>query len=235
MYTYSERIRYSETDNHMKLTISGLVNFFQDAAIFEAEAGKIDMKYLGEHHLGWLLGSWQIVMERMPRLSEKVIITTIPYCFKGFLGYRNFIMTTEDGEVLAKASSIWSLVDTKRMRPSKPTEEILAGYTMGDKLDMEYKPRKIALEGEREQETPFYVRKSQIDSVQHVNNAEYVNMALDYLEADRRVREIRVEYKNAAYVHDMIIPYVSRQQDRTQVVLQGQENVIYAIIEATYE
>ena len=70
MYSFDTRISYSESDENLELTIPALLNFFQDAAIFEAEAGNITMDYLQERHLAWLLGSWQIVIERRPRLNE---------------------------------------------------------------------------------------------------------------------------------------------------------------------
>ena len=182
MYSYNTRISFSESDEKLELKIPALLNFFQDAAIFEAEEGSINMEYLQERHLAWLLGSWQIVIERRPRLGERVIVSTTPYAFKGFIGYRNFTLTTESSEILAKAASIWTLVDIEKMRPARPSEEILAGYEIGPKLEMEYEPRRIDLAGEGTPREPFFIRQNQIDSNHHVNNEEYVNMAMEYLD-----------------------------------------------------
>ena len=94
MYSYKGRIRFSETDGELKLKINRLIDYFQDAALFEAEDGKMTMDYLQERKLAWLLGAWQVDIVRRPRLGENVEITTIPYQFKGFLGNRNFYMKT---------------------------------------------------------------------------------------------------------------------------------------------
>ena len=37
MYSYNTRISFSESDEKLELKIPALLNFFQDAAIFEAE------------------------------------------------------------------------------------------------------------------------------------------------------------------------------------------------------
>ena len=234
MYSYKGRIRFSETDEELKLKINKLIDYFQDAALFEAEDGKMTMDYLQERKLAWLLGAWQVDIVRRPRLGENVEITTIPYQFKGFLGNRNFYMKTEEGELLAYANSVWSLTDMEHMVPFRPTEEILNGYEIGERIDMDYKPRKIQV-GEHAQEMEkISVGMHQIDSNQHMNNAEYVTIAMSYIPKDAEVKEIRVEYKTAAYYKDIITPIVYREQDKMQVKLQDEEQKTYAVVEFSF-
>lgn len=235
MYSYTTRISYSESDEGLLLTVPALLNFFQDAAIFEAEDGSITMDYLQQRHLAWLLGSWQIVVERMPRLGQEVIVTTRPYAFKGFIGYRNFTLETMDGEMLARAASIWTLVDIEKLKPSRPTPEILAGYAISPKLEMDYEPRRIELASEGVKQEPFIIRRNQIDSNHHVNNAEYVNMAMEYADEGRRVRQVRVEYKKPAYLHDSVVPFLYERNGRRQVQLANADGDTYAIVEFAYE
>jgi len=235
MYSYTTRISYSESDEGLLLTVPALLNFFQDAAIFEAEDGSITMDYLQQRHLAWLLGSWQIVIDRMPRLAQEVVVTTIPYSLKGFLGYRNFTLKTTDGEMLAHAASIWTLVDIEKLKPARLTPELLAGYPISPKLEMDYEPRRIELVGEGDRQEPFDIRRNQIDSNHHVNNAEYVNIAMEYADEGRRVRQVRVEYKKPAYLHDSIVPYLYDREGRRQVQLAGVDGDTYAVVEFAYE
>lgn len=231
MYSYETRVGFSETDSKLNLSLVELVNYFQDAAIFEAENGTMNMETLGKKHLAWLLNSWQIVIERMPRLNEKVVVSTMPYAFRGFIGYRNFMLQTCEGEILAKAASVWTLVDIEQVKPVRPTEEILASYEISEKIDMEYKPRKIKLLGEGETKEPLVIYKTQIDSNHHVNNAEYVNMAMNFLDMKNQIGELRVEYKTAAYLGEKIYPSVYSTQECVQVCLNNDKNEAYAIVE----
>ncbi len=145
MYTFESRIRYSETDSEGKLTMASLINYFQDCSNFHSEDLGLGLEYLRERHLAWVLSAWQIVVERYPGLCEKVTVGTQPYDMKGFLGYRNFAMWDEKGEFVARANSLWSLLDIHTGRPEMITEDMLKGYRLGEKLEMDYGPRKIAV------------------------------------------------------------------------------------------
>lgn len=235
MYSYNTRISYSQSDERLQLTIPALLDYFQDAAIFEAEAGSINMEYLEQRHLAWLLGSWQIVIERRPRLNEEVVVTTMPYDFRGFIGYRNFTLTTVEGELLVKAASIWTLVDIMKVKPARLTPEVLAGYEISPKLDMEYAPRRIDLVGEGTAQEPFIIRKNQIDSNHHVNNAQYVSLAMEYLEDASKVKQVRAEYKKPAYLHDTLIPIIYQQENKLQVQLTNPQQETLCIVEFSYE
>lgn len=220
-------------DSSLRMTVPAILDCFQDAAIFESENGPITVEYLYDRHIVWMLSSWQIVIDRRPGLNERVKIATVPYDLKGFLGYRNFAMIGEDGAMIVKAASIWTLVDTVKLCPSKPTQELQDGYQMGEKLEMDYAPRKIALLGDGEEQERFRVRKFQIDSNQHVNNVQYVRIAMETLPEGVQIRELRTEYKKAARLGDEVAAVVIRTEDKHQVVLKDTEGGVYAVVEFT--
>ena len=72
MYTYEINAGYSVMDASLHMKIPAILDCFQDAAIFEAENGKITVAYLYNRQLAWLLSSWQIVIDRCPKLNEKL-------------------------------------------------------------------------------------------------------------------------------------------------------------------
>ncbi len=231
MYTYEINAGYSVMDASLHMKIPAILDCFQDAAIFEAENGKITVAYLYNRQLAWLLSSWQIVIDRCPKLNEKVKITTMPYAFKGFLGYRGFTMTGEDGVVITKAASIWTLMNTKKQCPSRLTQELQEGYEMGEKPVMDYAPRKIALLGEPQIKEQLKVRKFQIDSNQHMNNVVYVKLAMEVLPEDISIKELRAEYKKPAHLGEEVVAAVCKAEGKYQVVLQNPAGDIYAVVE----
>ena len=112
MYSFTSRIRFSEVDTHLNLTLGSVIDYFQDCSTFHSEAVGMNIARLSAMKRAWILSSWQIVPVRFPKLGEKVTISTWPYDFHGFFGYRNFTMTGEDGECLVYANSIWIYMDT---------------------------------------------------------------------------------------------------------------------------
>lgn len=236
MYTFQSRIRYSETDTAGNLTLESLLDYFQDSSIFHSENLGLGVDYLSEKNLAWVLSSWQIVVERYPHLCENVVIGTAPYEFKSFVGYRNFWMDTEDGERLAYANSIWSLMDLGKMAPAKPPIEMVEGYTLSEKLQMDYAPRKITVPTDGKSQEQIEVRAHHLDTNGHVNNGQYVRMAMEYIPEDFCIRQLRAEYKKQAVLNDKIFPVVAINDDGTiyTVSLNGEDGNLYSIIELTH-
>lgn len=231
MYTFDSRIRYSETDSEGRLTMAALINYFQDCSIFHSEDVSLGLRYLRERNLVWVLSSWQIVVERYPELGERVTIGTCPYDMKGFLGYRNFWMTDEGGSYIAKANSLWSLLDTAVGKLSTVTMEMAEGYGLGEKLEMEYAPRKIAIPQGGTTRESIIVKRHHIDTNHHVNNQQFVDMAMDFLPKDFVVGQLRAEYKKQAFLDDVLMPYVAEEGTRLVVTLTDQGGLPYVVIE----
>lgn len=231
MYTFDSRIRYSETDFAGKLSMASLINYFQDASTFQSEDIGMGTGHLKENHLAWVLSAWQIVVERYPNYCEHVTIGTMPYDMKGFLGYRNFCMMDKAGNYIAKANSLWSLLNTDTGRPVSVPEDMLAAYPLEEKLEMEYAPRRIAVPEGGGRKEPVVVKKHHLDTNHHVNNQQFIAIAMEYLEEDFVVGQIRAEYKMQAFLDDVLIPYVVREDDKTVVALEDEKGSPYVIVE----
>lgn len=235
MYTFDSKIRYSECDSEGKLTLPGLMNYFQDASTFQSELLGVGVNYLKAHHQVWVLSSWQIEVERYPRLCEDVEIGTFPYDFKAFLGSRNFFMRTKDGQYAAKANSLWSLLDTDTMRPKQPAAELLEKYPVKPRLEMDYASRKIIVPESGVQKEPVAVKKHHLDTNHHVNNGQYINIAMEYLPEGfgrgRGVRQLRAEYKMQAFLNDVLYPYVVKSEDGVIVSLRNEVGKPYVNVE----
>ena len=226
MYEFNSRVRYSEIDHHGTLTLPALINYFQDCSTFQSE----DVG-LGTEVLKAEKRAWQVIAERYPALGERITIGTFPTEFKGLFGNRNFYLKDESGNMIAKAYSVWVFLDTETGRPVRPEEKDIKPYGMGEALDMPYKGRKISLPEETEALEAFPVRRYHIDTNEHVNNCQYVQMALEFLPADRQFRQIRVEYKKSAVLGDVIYPKRSREEDRTVIELCAEDGRPYAVVE----
>ena len=212
MYSFNSRIRYSEVDKNAELTLESLINYFQDCSIFQTEDGPANMDYLAEHGIAWVLNSWQIDIFRYPKLGEHVIIGTLPYNLRGPMGFRNFFMDTEAGERLAVANSIWTLFDFVKWVPSRVTQEMFEAYPVEEKLSMDYMDRKIAIpeDGIETKGEDIIVKSHHLDTNNHVNNGQYIRMAMDCLkDKEVHVKQMRAEYKKQALLGDVLHPVVN--------------------------
>lgn len=232
MYTFDARIRYSEADCENRLTPERLLDYFQDCSTFHSEDLGLGVKYMLRNRLVWALNSWQIDVERYPEIGEQVKVGTLPYDFRGFIGFRNFWMDDAQGNRIARANSIWTLLDLETGKPVRPTQEMLNGYRTDPKIEMEYLPRKIAVPERGEEKQKFTITRHYLDTNHHVNNGQYVKMALEYVEdTDFVVKRLRAEYKKQGYLNDVFYPVVYRCGNIYTVSLNDESGAAYAVIE----
>lgn len=230
VFGFDSRVRYSEVDENQQMTLGAVVDYFQDCSIFHSEAVGLGIDRLEEEKRAWILSSWQIVLHRLPHLGEKIRIETRAYGFKGFYGYRNFQLLDDQGRGLVDANSIWVFMNTESGMPTKVSAEHGERYGVEEKLPMEYAARKLPRKEGAVALESFPIMKYQLDTNHHVNNAQYIKMALEYLPEGFSIGQVRVEYKKEAFLYDLVIPMVLEDAEGVTVTLADQEGKPYAVV-----
>ena len=231
MFCFESIVRYSEIDAKGQMTLSAVLDLLQDCCTFQSEEAGIGIEFLRQEHRAWVLSSWQVVIERYPKMGEKIRVYTWPYDFKNFMGYRNFKIEDTAENIISYANSVWVYLDTDSGHPVRVPKEVQECYTFEPPYEMERSSRKIRLSADMQPKDPIRVGRFHIDTNQHVNNSKYVMMAEEYLPESYLVRELRAEYKKAAVLSDMIYPKVKETKDNITVALEDEGGNPYAIIE----
>lgn len=231
MYEYDSRVRLTEVDQDQRMTLNAVLDAFQDCSTFHSEDLGVGMEFLHERERMWVLSSWKIIVYRYPKLAEHIRVGTWPYSFGKMTGQRNFRILDREGKLAACADTLWVLMDTKRMRPTRVDEEISSAYTLEPALDMEYETDKIPIPDELELMEPFLIHAYHLDVNHHVNNGQYVRLAGDYLPEKFKIHQMRAEYRKSAVLNDVIYPRVGKGADFYTVLLGDEAGKPYAVIE----
>lgn len=234
MYSFDSRVRYSETDASAHLTIESIINYMQDCTNFQSEDLGVGLEYHREHQTMWVLNFWQIVIDEYPQMGERITVGTQASGYEKMFGHRNFLITRQGRpeERIAIANSLWVLMDLKKGRPMIVTPEIGNVYGIHEPLPMDYASRKIRIpEGQGDTQQSFIVQEYHLDTNHHVNNGQYVRMALAAIGEDITVRELRVEYRRQAMLGDEILPVVYRLDAQYMVALNGTDGKPYAVVQ----
>ena len=232
MYELKSRVRYSETDVDARLSITGIMNYFQDCSTFQSEDCGVGLDWLEKEKRAWLLSSWQIRVLERPKLGTPIIVATWPYEIKGIYGLRNFVIMNERREYLVKANSCWFLYDTESGKPVRVRRSDVDAYGAEEPpLPMDYAPRRILLPEGMEEKGRLRVLKHQIDTNHHVNNAQYVDIAREVLPDGFEIGQIRAEYKKAAVLGDELVVKTAKAEDRCVVSLCGDDGGVFANVE----
>ena len=226
MYVFESRVRYSEIGADGRLTTEKLIDYFQDCSTFQSEDLGAGVKYLRDKNLAWIIVYWRAEILRMPGLGA-------------------------DGERLANANSVWTLIDTKTSRPVRIPPEIRDKYLLEERIDMHYDSRKIRIPKEPGTMMPeMTIKEYHLDTNRHVNNGQYVRLAAGLLPEGAVPETLRIEYRRQAVLGDVIVPvlYELPMEDCAQAFSRGrtrrkacislnavEDGLPYAVLEIIYK
>lgn len=231
MYHLNHRVRYSEISSDKYVNMAQIVNYLQDCSTSESVHVGDTLERMEKNQQAWLLAAWQVEVERYPEMSEDIVISSWHYGHKGILAYRNFDICDAAGNRIVSANSVWFYYDIEKQIPVRVQQEHIDKYGLEEKLQMDYKPRKVLppkTEGRKEE--AFKVRKSDLDTNGHVNNAKYIAMALEYVDG-HDITSMRADYRKSALYADRIFPVIYEDNNKTYVELRNAEQEIFVVIE----
>jgi len=238
MYSFDMRVGFSQSDLKHNMVIPAIIDAYQDCSCYHSEDLGVGFYYLEPQNLVWIINYWEVEFIRMPKYPDKITVGTFPYDFKGFLGFRNFFLKDEQGEYLSKANSLWVLMDWKNMVPAKVPNEVKEAYKLEPKLDMEYSSRKIKVplvdEAIVYEASPIKIVELNLDSNGHVNNGQYIKIAMSCIPQGREYKRLRVEYRNQAHLGDEIYPKVYETEEKYVISLDNDKSLPYAVIELQF-
>ena len=235
MYEMKIRVRYSEVDQKGKVRLHQLLEYFQDCVTFHSIAVGLGLRGDVEENQNraWYLIAWDIQIYRLPKLVENLTVITEPYKMRGFYGYRRYRILDESQNIVVDADSNWIFMDTEKMIPMKIPQYLTDRYITGKVDQIVRVKRKLSSEGQWTERETMEVTKIFLDSNGHVNNTYYVLWAEDVLPEGYEVKEIRVDYRQSSYLHDILRVYSIEEDGKWRIRFLNQNDEIVALIELT--
>jgi medium-chain acyl-[acyl-carrier-protein] hydrolase len=200
-------IRSYEVDTQGNATMPLLYRFMQESASNHAEQLGLGISWLTENNLAWVLTRQLVVMDVYPRWGETIQILTWPTGRDRLLWYRDFKILSKDN-VIGKATTAWLVIDPVSRRPQR-TDTL---PSLDPPSDVERAlprwPEKVAAPSEDAPSHFIRARYRDLDVNEHVNNAQYVEWALEAFDLDfhrmHRLKEIEVNYLVEALYGDTL-------------------------------
>jgi acyl-ACP thioesterase len=157
---------------------------------------------------------------RLPRYGENITVQTSVFECGSFLGYRNTILLGEDGSPCVLTWSVGAFVARETGKLARLPKEVADTLILDERVPMDYQDKRIVLpEVPGRILDPFPVRRGDIDLNNHMNNARYVEAAMELLPGDFRVKRLRIEYKSPARPGALLYPRVCASPDGPYYIL----------------
>ena len=233
MYSLKYKVTTSTCDSTGRLKLYSALQMMQDCSEMWIDSEPGVKQYFTEQNMAQLLATRQVEIIRVPEYKEELTVTSTVYGMKPMFGFRNTFIYDAEGKPCYKTWSMGAFVDKSEGKLKRVDDATMASMSLEPQLEMDYKDRRIILPKEDgEVLEPVKVLRADIDYNRHVNNANYVRMAMELLPEGFDVKGLRVEYRVAAKLGDTLVPTLYHTGPALIVALSIGDDVS-AIVEFT--
>lgn len=196
LYVKPFKVRAEHVDFRRKMRLSVLMTLFQECCIAHTEELGMGRKMTLDRGFLWVILNEHIKINRLPEYDEDLTIESYPGPTLHFFFPRHFFLKDKQGDVLVEISAIWGLIDARKreMIDPKAKKIIINGEEKGNELPVVNFIKVPPLT----KSTTFEATYSRVDINGHLNNAAYVDFALDQFDkADLKEdpKEIKLTFK----------------------------------------
>jgi acyl-ACP thioesterase len=174
-------VRGYEVDENNLLKIQCLSDYLQEAAGIHAAMLGLSIERLQAANLTWVLSRLQFAPETMPAAASRVRVETWPVGVEGVQFRRDFRVTSERGERVARAVSHWVAVNLTTRRVGRVPGFIAAVALGTAETVMDEVRGKPPAPDRGDERCRFTARLADMDRNRHVNNVRYMDWMLESL------------------------------------------------------
>ena len=223
IFEKEHQILFYETDQTGCVTLSMLVNLFMLASQEQSNQLGLTAQKIHSQGLGWVVTQHLINIDRFPKLNERIKIKTQAKTYNRFFCYRDFWITDQENNVLAKMQSVFVLLDQKKRKLTKVLPKLVAPYKSAYSAKVEHLSEPLKMGSDQTYPPKDYrVRFMDLDGNQHVNNVHYFDWLLDALPREfllsHQLKQVNIRYKHEVYYGQIVKSRVWLKPKASQIV-----------------
>ena len=234
IFTENYRVGLGDLNKQGKITNKAMLKMFEDTAGFHSDSVDNGVASIYTNGTAWVIMSWKLKILDRPEYGQKLTVETWSRSMERAHAYRDFKLLDENGNIRAKASSKWSVIDINSRRIARIAPEMNELYGSDPTAVFEeWKPDRAAIPEVFEKTIEGKVRRCDTDIIGHMHNLNYLDMALEILpeavfEAGE-LSDMTVTYKNEVKVGESLSCGYYREDEKHCAVIFGDKGVAAVI------
>lgn len=208
MYSIDNIVTTSCCDEDGKLKLFSAFQMMQDCSELWVKSEPALDQSFKDMGMTQLLASREVEIVRVPKFGEHLTTITSIYDGNQLFGFRNTFIYDSNGQPCYKTWSTGAFVDRSSGKLKRIPEAVVKSVTIEPTKDMTYGERRIILPKSVElaKQNEVAVTHNDIDYNGHMNNANYIRIACEYLPDGFIYDHVRIEFKAPAKYGDRITP-----------------------------
>ncbi|MDR3072526.1 MAG: acyl-ACP thioesterase [Clostridiales Family XIII bacterium] len=225
IYKQTFRVTDRDIDFRKELSLSALSCYLQDIAGTHAENLGAGSTLLNEKGMAWILMRLRIDIVRMPTMYETFTLETWPQQ-PSVQHERDFLLRDTYGKVLARAASIWIIMDYEKREIVKDAQLSYAKMEPIEERAIKEGAGKVKPSGNPVYAGERKISYSYIDFNMHLNNTRYMDLIMDSLGIDfieqHKIDQIEINFVNEVRGGDILIMGIDRSAEEKGILyVQG--------------
>lgn len=204
LFVKEYEIRYKDVNDRQEATPVAVLNLVEETAADHcAYIGK-NVYDLQKDGIGWVLYAGCYHMNQYPRYREKIKVVTWISMFKGFMGYREYRVLSENGDVYGGYRGLWLYFDLEKRKPIPVDKIYYEQWPLRNEIaiNCEIVPYKNKIE-DPDLGKSFAVQRFDIDSNSHVNNVRYMQWLMESI-PDEFYNKARLEGIQGTFLKETV-------------------------------
>ncbi|MDF2676809.1 MAG: acyl-ACP thioesterase [Bacillota bacterium] len=219
-------VQGNDVDFSMKMKLSSMFTRFASMASEHADILGVGRNAMQKYDVIWVLLRAKVEVIKYPKWNENIIIETWPEQPNKIDFHRNFIVYDSENNLIAKAMTVWVIIDQKsrKIKKSSFINPEFPNFNKEKAISCEL--GKIKPSGNLENVYKKTVGYSDIDINEHLNNSKYVDYIMDCFSINQHknyfVKSIEVDYVHEALAGDSIVLYWDLSKVKESIIyIQG--------------
>ncbi len=196
-------IPYYDTNSEGYIKPENILSYMAETSSWHSDSLGLGFYELSKKNYAWMLLRWEAEILKYPKAKDNVVIGTWTSGFDRFYATREFVMIDESGDIVAKATTKWFFLDIKKRRPKRIPDEIQVKYSFVEEFNFPDFTDMDESTGDLVESRLMRVRRSDIDSNNHVNNIRYIEWMQEGLE-DRVLDNMKLHKLGIVYKKEIL-------------------------------
>ncbi|KRK82081.1 acyl-ACP thioesterase [Companilactobacillus bobalius DSM 19674] len=166
------------------IRLSALIDIMlltSEKQLHQADADSTEM--VMNNGLGWVVVQYHMDINQMPRLGQKLKVTTQATSYNKYFFYRDFWIEDMDGNVMVKAQSAFVLIDIKERKIVSAADRLENKFG-AEEVNRIQRFARLRVPEDYDFKQPQHIGYYNIDVNKHVNNSYYFDWMVDTLDTD---------------------------------------------------
>ena len=235
LYERNFHVELCDVDVKNRLTNYGILRMMQEIAASHSDSLGISINHIEEKPFTWLLINWKLKVYSRPTWNTVLKVKTWPSSADKLYSYRDFEICTENGEIIAQATSKWVFINLTTMGIERTSQELLDTYKPSNTCIFEETFSKLKEPKECEIIGNYTISRSDLDVNGHANNLSYLRIVDNILPEDVYnidFKDVEVLYKKECKFKDEVVVVYSKVDNTHTIAIKSKDlSVLHCVIQ----